>query len=253
MPQPETRRYPYVQRTSRFTIDIARRFFDAWIERFASRRGFLRIDGRPALSILNLNDFVQVYGLAAFRFMLEDGRARIEEALGVEPFFVGLFNRANAYNVKITNKLPVEAATGYGLLPDWLGPPVQDYETLIAKRVGEWYFVQEGLRVPFYPVVCAGWDATVRGERVAELSAMRGFPWRPVVRGVTPELFGRFLDEAIRFIDATHPADRIVFIHAWNEWTEASVIEPSDRFGTAFLDEIRARSSSLATLPAASC
>jgi Glycosyltransferase WbsX len=245
--------YPYVQRTSRFTIDTARRFFDTWVKRFAARSSFLRIDGRPVLSILNLNDFVEIYGLRMFRFMLDDGRARVEEALGIDPFFMGLFNRTNRHNVKISNKLPVDGATGYGLLADWRGPPSQDYATLIRKRVREWYNVQAELLVPFSPVVSAGWDATVRGEKVRDLRMTYGFPWRPVVTGVTPALFGTFLDEAIRFIDVTHPSDRIVFIHAWNEWTEASAVEPSDRFGTSFLDEVKARSTQPSPFRQLSC
>ena len=91
-------------------------------------------------------------------------------------------------------------------------------------------------------MVCAGWDATLRGEHLPDLSYTTGFPWRPVVSEVTVEDFGYFLDCAIAFNRRTHPEHSIVFVHAWNEWTESSAVEPSDRFGTKFLEEIRHRS-----------
>jgi hypothetical protein len=127
------------------------------------------------------------------------------------------------------------------LLPNWLGEPQQEYRRLIEERVSDWERLQRGLRIPFYPVVCAGWDATVRGEFRRILQASDGYPYSPVVIGVTPELFGYFLDCALAFNRRWQPRENLVFLHAWNEWTEASVLEPSDRFGSSLLDEVRKR------------
>jgi hypothetical protein len=218
-----------------------RRLATAWGERYASNPTYWRIDGRPVCSVLNLTDFAFHYGLGAFGVMLLYLRRRLREAVGVEPYLIGVFSEANARNTAFANRLPLDAATGYALLPTWTGPPLQDYEALIERRVREWYAVQVRLRIPFLPVASAGWDASVRGERLPRLSPAWGFPWVPIVTGVTPARFGRFLDHAIDFNLRMHPETNIVFIHAWNEWTESSVVEPSDRFGRAFLDEISAR------------
>lgn len=194
------------------------------------------------MSILNLTDFVAEYGFFTFTAMLRYMRKVVFTYLGVDPYIVGVMGHADQINAHLANELPLDGATGYALLPDWEGPPVQEYRFLVEKRVSEWYALQETLQIPFFPVVCAGWDATVRGEHLPALSEATGFPWRPVVTGVTAEDFGYFLDCAIDFNRRTHPSQNIVFIHAWNEWTESSVVEPSDRFGTRFLEEIRKRS-----------
>jgi hypothetical protein len=105
--------------------------------------------------------------------------------------------------------------------------------------------MQEQLPIPFYPVVCAGWDATMRGAFKGVLRAQDGYPYSPVVTGVTPALFGHFLDCAIAFNSRRQPRKNVVFLHAWNEWTEGSVLEPSDKFGSALLDEVRKRAVGL--------
>lgn len=236
---------PVIQRSGRLSIGAVDGFLDDWIAQFASRRAFLRIDGRPVLSLLNVTDFDKLYGTDGFLFLLQYIRRKLVSHFGVNPFLIGVFPLIDEYHTRILQRLPVDAVTGYGMLPDWEGPPVQWYGDLIPKRVAEWHRLQQRLNIPFLPVVCAGWDATLRGAPVADIRQVRGFPWRPIVAGVTPQLFGRFLDEAIAFNERWHPAHRVVFLHAYNEWTEASAIEPSERFGSGFLEQIHARSRQL--------
>lgn len=231
-----------MQRTYRLTASALVDFVDGWLRDFASHANYLRFEGRPVLSVLNLPDFVRVYGLEGFRLILALARSRVQAAIGTKPFVIGLLTATDEQNTALARRLPLDAVTGYGLLPEWDGPPVQLYDELIARRTREWFRVQKELDVPFYPVVCCGWDATVRGERIPHLTAVRGFPWRPVVTGVTPEQFDNFLEAALAFNRSSGHED-IVFLHAWNEWTEGASIEPSLRFGSEFLERVRARAT----------
>jgi len=231
-----------MQRVHRLSLEAAGNFFDAWADRFVKNGPFHSIGKRPVLSILSIRDFAITYGFQGFRILLQFGRSRIRSRIGVEPYIMGIFNKGDTTNVTLANQLLLDGVTGYALLPDWTGPPIQSYKELIEERVQEWYRMQARLQMPFFPVVSAGWDATVRGQRVQSLQRMKGFPWRPVVTGVTPHLFGHFLDEAIHFNNIHHPELPYVFLHAWNEWTESSAIEASDKYGTKLLDEVRKRS-----------
>ena len=212
-----------------------------WAYEVCRLPAYWRLRGRPVCSVLNLTDFVAHYGFLNFFLILRVLRQTIAEKVGVNPFLIGVMSRTDAPNVQLARGLPIDGATGYALLPDWMGPTVQEYEELIGRRINEWQYVQQRLRIPFFPVVSAGWDATVRGERLPQIEPTTGFPWAPVVTGVTRERFGYFLDEAVAFNQQHHPEQNIVFIHAWNEWTESSVVEPSDRFGTDLLQEIEKR------------
>jgi hypothetical protein len=209
---------------------------------------YWRINDRPVYAVNNLTDFVTKYGEATFAVMIRYGCKVVVEQIGLRPYILGLIGQASLRNVRLANTLPLDGVTGYGLLPNWLSEPVQDYRRLIKARVADWEQIQRRLRIPFYPVICAGWDATVRGSFRGTLRAQDGYPYSPVVSGVTPELFGYFLDCAIAFNARWQPRDNLVFLHAWNEWTESSVIEPSDRFGSAFLDEVRKRTTQFVSI-----
>lgn len=236
-------------RTTALTWREYRRFLTAWVHRYAQAGHYWSIDGRRVLAINNLADFELRYGLLTLTVMLRFAIKVVHEECGTPPYLIGVIGEANPRNVRLANALPLDAITGYGLLPNWLGEPVQDYAQLISQRVADWEQVQRRIAIPFYPVVCAGWDATVRGAFRGVLRAEDGYPYSPVVTGVTPELFGTYLDCALEFNRRWQLRENIVFLHAWNEWTESSVIEPSDRFGNAFLDQIRARSGELRVHP----
>jgi len=216
--------------------------FTRLADEFVAQPAYLRIDGRPAILVLNLRDFVAEYGLDGVRFLLRLLRHRITERLQVDPFVVGLLADGTPANVATCQKLPCDGITGYGFLPDWAGPPVQSYAALVERRVAEWYRVQRDLSVPFFPVVCAGWDTSRRGVYVEDLRSVRGYPWRPVVTDTSPGLFGTFLDHALEF-NAVTKDDRhqVVFVHAWNEWTEGVAVEPAEENGSAYLAEIAKR------------
>jgi hypothetical protein len=229
------------QRTPTFVWGQFTTFYREWARRYLAEPTSWRIRGRPVCAFNNLFDFAVRYGRTMFAVMLAHGREIVRSEIGVDPFLLGIIGQANAHNITLASYLPLDGVTGYGLLPNWLGDPSQNYEELIEQRVAEWDQVQERLAIPFYPVVCAGWDASVRGEMRSAVKAADGYPYSPIVTGVTPRGFGRFLDHALAFNARWQPRENLVFLHAWNEWTEASVLEPSDRFGNSLLEEVQKR------------
>jgi hypothetical protein len=58
--------------------------------------------------------------------------------------------------------------------------------------------------------------------------------------GNTPEAFRTALTKAKTWLDHRDPADRILTINAWNEWTEGSYLEPDTVNGMAYLEAIKA-------------
>jgi hypothetical protein len=79
-----------------------------------------------------------------------------------------------------------------------------------------------------HPLVLPNWDNTPR-------SAMRGI----VFHDATPELFRGVLRKAVEQVDDKPPAQRIVFLKAWNEWAEGNHVEPDQKWGRAWLEVIR--------------
>lgn len=58
-----------------------------------------------------------------------------------------------------------------------------------------------------------------------------------ITRGATPRKFGRYLRDTLARSRAE--GNEYVFINAWNEWGEGNYLEPDQRHGYAYLQEIR--------------
>ena len=104
------------------------------------------------------------------------------------------------------------------------GWPVDVYRYADAMR----YFLDDvPSGVTRYPAIIPGWDNTPR-------SGSRGV----VLHDATPELFGRHVRQALAQVAAHEPERRIVFIKSWNEWAEGNYLEPDERYGRSFLEEL---------------
>jgi lipopolysaccharide biosynthesis protein len=57
--------------------------------------------------------------------------------------------------------------------------------------------------------------------------------------GSNPYVFHRWLMALARAVSDRERDRRVVFINAWNEWAEAAVLEPTDRYGRSYLLALR--------------
>ncbi len=79
---------------------------------------------------------------------------------------------------------------------------------------------------PAYRTVVPSWDNTAR-TRERAMVFLNG----------TPANYEFWLKEAVRLTQAERPpAERLVFLNAWNEWAEGCHLEPDARYGHAFLE-----------------
>lgn len=57
-----------------------------------------------------------------------------------------------------------------------------------------------------------------------------------VLKDSAPELYARWLGAAVRNALSAPPDKALVFVNAWNEWAEGNHLEPSQRWGRAYLE-----------------
>jgi hypothetical protein len=76
---------------------------------------------------------------------------------------------------------------------------------------------------PSHPCLVPGWDNTPRRSDKDAL----------VFHGAEPRLYRRWLETAVAQARADDPA--LVFVNAWNEWSESAYLEPDTDFGRGFL------------------
>jgi hypothetical protein len=80
-----------------------------------------------------------------------------------------------------------------------------------------------------YPCVAAAWDNSPRRQNGEAL----------VLVGSTPERYQRWLERAMLSQIRTQGDDGVVFLNAWNEWSEGAHLEPDVRYGRAYLEATR--------------
>lgn len=209
-----------------------------WLARAFADERYVRVDGKPL--------FV-VYRAAAMDDARRTTRIWRDEArrAGVGEIFLcrvesSVDERARPETLGFD--AAVEFAPDWGLLrPSWrravregahrahlvddprLSYQAYDYGALSRRMLAK-------PRPPYlrFPCVTPGWDNTARRAQGAV-----------VLKGSTPERYARWLRAAAAASPATPGGDALVFVNAWNEWGEGCHLEPSQRWGRAYLEAHR--------------
>jgi hypothetical protein len=205
--------------------------------RYFARPNYVTVDGRSYLSIFDTSFFLRELGLARAAEAIRRARAWLA-AEG----YPGLHLVAIEPGGDVIRHLPdvgFDAVTHYVHLPEWKGPFLQDYAEMAAKRAGEWERWGRESGLPYAPSVSPGWDASPRG---ADFGATRPdrYPWSPVVVGESPARFHDALERAVRFARGSGASEPLVMVASLNEWSEGHHLEPDTRFGTGWLEAVRA-------------
>ena len=59
-----------------------------------------------------------------------------------------------------------------------------------------------------------------------------------IVQGATPEKFGKYILKLLKQKDRDYD-DRYLIINAWNEWAEGAILEPTEAYGCAYLENLK--------------
>lgn len=241
------RRVLPVRRVDGPVIDPARRVssdvedFVRWVsvlaERYFSRPNYVTVAGRSYFSIFDSTFFVRELGLdgaraaiAAARQWLADHGHRPLHLAAVEP---------NPETLPLVAELGFDSVTHYVFLPDWKGPPQQDYDTCARLRAGQWAHFAEVSGLPYMPSVSPGWDASPRGADFGPARPDR-YPWSPVVVGEHPDRFAQAVARAAAYCRGSGAEDPLLMVASLNEWTEGHYLEPDGDFGLGWLEALRA-------------
>ncbi len=176
-------------------------------------------------------------GLPAAREAIARARRWLEDA-----GFGGMYLAAVEPSCQVIAEvaaLGFDAVTNYVLLPHWKGDFLQDYDTLALARTAEWPDIAARARLPYFPSVSPGWDASPRGADFGP-DRPRKYPWWPIVTGEHPSRFRDALARALDYTTRAHDAEPLAFVASLNEWSEGHYLEPDERFGEGWLEAVAA-------------
>jgi lipopolysaccharide biosynthesis protein len=204
--------------------DIA---FIRYLNRYFDDPRYLRIHGKPVLTVYRPDILPDAKAMVT-RWRTEAKRAGLPGLFLIATNSFG-FRRYDEYGFDALSEFPPHAtwsAQDHNLVllhPDYRGK-VYSYagifESVKATRKGG----DSTPRQTVFPGVMPCWDNT---------------PRRPldgnVFHGSTPAIFYKWLTHSIARAKRNAEDERMVFINAWNEWSEGAYLEPDQWLGYGYL------------------
>ena len=222
---------------------------DHVITRYFPHPAYWRVEGRPYFSIYDLNQFLASFGgvaaarqaLEAFRshaLMAGVGDIHLNAVAWGKPILPG--ERVPVGIEDLVGDLGFDSATSYVWVHHVSLPElVTDYDWVRDRYLEQAQKLAARLKVPYYPNVSIGWDPSPRCHRDDDYGT-EGYPFSATIGGDTPARFGEALRRVEPLLETLPPAQRIVTVNSWNEWTEGSYLEPDTRHGMEYLEALRA-------------
>ena len=197
-------------------------FIEALAPAFSDPR-YIRVDGKPLLIVYRVSllpdpaatatrwrkralemGFPGLYLVVARSFDITDPRPfGFDAAVEFPPHQVNVS--------EITEKCQI-------INPDYRGK-IYDYAEL-AKRYGQ----QSESKFVNFKTVMPSWDNEARKPSAGHTFA-----------GALPETYAKWLTAAAQTTLLHRPAERLLFVNAWNEWAEGAHLEPDRHYGYAYL------------------
>lgn len=102
-------------------------------------------------------------------------------------------------------------------------PTFHDYDTTWQKIVE----IRPDQDLTTFPGAFVDWDNTSRYKKRAT-----------IFRGASPERFGFWLARLVESMAERKLPEDFIFLNAWNEWSEGAYLEPDERYGFRYLEEV---------------
>ena len=211
-----------------------------WLTQYFTRPNYYKIDGKPVVSIYELNNFVN--GLGGVEEACRAMQWLNEEATryglpGVHFQFVRwdgkISNHSGVDGKPIENESELVNTLGFGSVTNYQFVHYIDidreYADIMAEVPAYWDKWTEKYPIPYFPHISVGWDNNPRFQQF----------WPGVMRGNTPEAIEKGMRMAKEFIDTHELPAPLITVNSWNEWTETSYLEPDDLYGYGYLEAIK--------------
>ena len=205
------------------------RVTDYLLEHYLREPNAWRIEDQPVFAIFNIDGdagILKHFGVEKLRAIFDRMRNRAVKA-GLKGLHI------QASHVYSAGKTPLkdagfDSATHYHTFAG--GPPggTTVYADALARSIETWKSTAAKLNLPYFPDCPVGWDNSPRYGYNAHIVTNR-----------TPDQFELQLLAAKYFVAGKRTKPPVVFLSAWNEWTEDHYFLPDLTYGYSFLDAVR--------------
>ncbi len=209
-----------------------------WIEQYFKRENYYRIDGKPVVSIYDINNLISGLGgitETADALQWLNNEAEKEGLGGVHLQFIRwngkIKNHSGVDGKPIENEGMLVHTLGFGSVTNYqfvhMTDVNRDYLEVIKDIKELWEQIKNEYAVPYYPNVSVGWDNNPRFKSFEN----------NITTNNTPENFKKCLLAVKCFCDKNDVP--LITVNSWNEWTETSYLEPDNLYGYGYLEAIK--------------
>jgi len=210
------------------SYDDCIRVIDYCIRKYFHDESYWCIEGKPVFAFFDLNLLAEKLTFDGARRALDAMRERVRRA-----GFPDLHIQASHGYSGLIPRLPdlgIQSATQYHSFAWSYGgrPPGErsPYKDGALTAIRSWQETGRQMTVPFFPDCPVGWDDSPRFSTSSH-----------IVVGRSPDQYELLLRAARHY--AAPLATPMVYLSAWNEWTEDHVLLPDQTYGYSYLEAVR--------------
>ncbi|MCL2646368.1 MAG: glycoside hydrolase family 99-like domain-containing protein [Phycisphaerales bacterium] len=216
------------------------RLSDRLIERYFKLPCYYRIDNRPVFQIYDTANFINGLGGMEQACLALDGLRKRAVAAGLPGLWLQMTlwgDRALDISGVDGSEKPslreIIATLGFDSLTHYqyvhFTNISRDYGQVLPDVVREWNRVDKAYGKPYFAHVSLGWDNNPRHKKYR----------KNILTNCTPMEIRKALQAAKDYADAHQRQTPLITINSWNEWTEASYLQPDDLYGYGYLEAVR--------------
>jgi hypothetical protein len=197
-------------------------------EHYFSQSNYFRIDNAPLFAFFDLGKLLEQLQVEGLKRGLNQMRERALK-LGFPKLHLQVCNGYGAQAAQLGD-FGFDSATQYGTFGWTYGskPPGSriPYGIGAMEAIASWQQTRNAVKIPFHPCAQVGWDDSPRFEEFASIAINR-----------SPDQFERLV-RAARHSTTAATYSKLVYIAAWNEWTEDHVLLPDTTWGYSYLEAL---------------
>jgi len=213
---------------------------DRLIKKYFNLPNYYTIDGRPVFQIYDLATFINgLGGIKQAKEALDDFRLRAKNS-GLKGLWLqvtlwgdhalnisGVDGSDKSSMKEAVDALCFDGMTHYQYVH--FANVQQDYKDVMPEVLREWDRVDNEYDIPYFAHVSLGWDNNPRHTKLMP----------HIMTNCTPDEIKKALQAAKEFADAHPDQAPLITINSWNEWTEASYLQPDDMYGYGYLEAVK--------------
>jgi hypothetical protein len=204
-----------------------------WITNYFNQSEYLRIDNKPVVYVFSVNNLMnQAASFGTTTAALINQANQLAKSAGYAGiYFVGGVSAGDlAYTYAPANGYNALTAYNYNFYKP--GIYSHSYAELDLGYKDQWNAILQGSPLPYFIPMTAGWNRKPWGGSTDPLHDNSVS---------TPQTFLQHINDAKTMMNA-YPSKTLKtgMICCWNEFGEGSVIQPTTKYGTQYLEQIKA-------------